>query len=186
MTEDRTFGKMRFSDLPAGDYYRCVFSACDFSGQVLAGGWEECEFRGCDLSLARITGAVQSVRFVECRFTGADLSQMQGFSRGLDFTDCRLDYVSFSAWKFRESRFERCMMRQADFERADVAFSVFERCDLSGAVFHRTNLEGCDLRSSYGFTIDPSANRLKKAVFSPEGLPGLLAHTGIVVRETDS
>lgn len=75
------------------------------------------------------------------------------------------------------------MLSQADFERADVSFSVFERCHLSGAVFHRTNLEGCDLRTSYGYIIDPSANRLKKAVFSPEGLEGLLAHTGIIVRE---
>jgi len=42
------------------------------------------------------------------------------------------------------------------------------------AIFSHTNLERADLRTSYNFTIDPEMNRIRKAKFSLNNLPGLL------------
>jgi len=50
----------------------------------------------------------------------------------------------------------------------------FTDCDLAGAIFDNTNLEQADFRTAIHYAIDPAANRMKKAKFSIDGLPGLL------------
>jgi uncharacterized protein YjbI with pentapeptide repeats len=52
--------------------------------------------------------------------------------------------------------------------------SAFEQCELSGTVFNRTDLGGVDFSTSYNYTIDPELNNIRKAVFSADGIPGLL------------
>jgi hypothetical protein len=41
------------------------------------------------------------------------------------------------------------------------------------------NLKKADLRTAYNYHIDPESNKLKKAKFSLQGLPGLLDKYGI-------
>jgi fluoroquinolone resistance protein len=41
-------------------------------------------------------------------------------------------------------------------------------------MFDHTILEKADLRSSYNYSFDPEINRIKKAMFSLQGIPGLL------------
>jgi hypothetical protein len=48
-------------------------------------------------------------------------------------------------------------------------------------MFEETNLEKTDLRTAYNYTIDPDKNKLKKAAFSLNGLPGLLSKYDIVI-----
>ncbi len=74
-----------------------------------------------------------------------------------------------------------CDLSQADFEKTDLTGSVFSACNLTNTGFYRTNLEKVDFRESYGFVIDPEANRIRKARFDLSGLPGLLAKYGIEV-----
>jgi hypothetical protein len=52
---------------------------------------------------------------------------------------------------------------------------------LTNALFENTNLEKVDFRTSYNFTIDPENNRIKKAMFSLNTIPGLLVKYGIVI-----
>jgi hypothetical protein len=58
---------------------------------------------------------------------------------------------------------------------------VFDRCDFSRSIFDNTNISKADFRSSYGFSIDPSRNKMKKARFSMEGVVGLLDKYDIVI-----
>jgi fluoroquinolone resistance protein len=61
-----------------------------------------------------------------------------------------------------------------DFSDCDLTSVIFDNCDLSGTVFKNTLLEKADFRSSFGYSIDPQINRIKKAKFSSSGLAGLL------------
>jgi len=72
-------------------------------------------------------------------------------------------------------------MRQVDLTECDLSQAVLEGCDLADAVFERTILEKADLRGALNYSIDPAMNRVKKARFSLEGLPGLLIKFDILV-----
>ena len=85
----------------------------------------------------------------------------------------------------KKRQFSKCRLTEADFSCCDLTGAVFEGCDLGGAVFDETILEQADLRTAYHFIIDPDRNRLKKARFSLQGLPGLLNASGIEI-ETDA
>jgi uncharacterized protein YjbI with pentapeptide repeats len=72
-------------------------------------------------------------------------------------------------------------MKEVDFEDADLCQSVFNNCDLLNASFVKTNLEKADLRTAYNYTLDPEANKIKKARFSSQGVVGLLAKYDIEI-----
>ncbi len=70
-----------------------------------------------------------------------------------------------------------------DFTACDLTDSSFHQCDLTRATFDRTILEKADFRTSYNYTLDPEANRIKKAKFSVAGVSGLLQKYDIVIVE---
>jgi fluoroquinolone resistance protein len=72
-------------------------------------------------------------------------------------------------------------LREVDFVECDLTNSLFERCDLLSAMFDGTTLEGSDLRTAQNFSIDPELNRVKKAKFSVDGLPGLLNKYNLII-----
>jgi hypothetical protein len=53
---------------------------------------------------------------------------------------------------------------------------------LRRAVFIDTNLQKADFYTSYDFIIDPDKNKVKKAIFSTEGLRGLVAKYDLVIK----
>ena len=91
-----------------------------------------------------------------------------------NFTNCRLDYTKFYSLKLKKMRFTGCSLVSADFMETDLTETVFDNCDLRRAVFYKTNLQKADFSTSRNFVIDPEQNKMKKAVFSLEGLKGLL------------
>jgi uncharacterized protein YjbI with pentapeptide repeats len=52
--------------------------------------------------------------------------------------------------------------------------AVFKNCDLLNTSFMQTNLEKADFRTAINYSFDPELNKIKKAKFSLDGLPGLL------------
>jgi uncharacterized protein YjbI with pentapeptide repeats len=68
-----------------------------------------------------------------------------------------------------------------DFTESDLTNAYFDNCDLKKAIFEKTILEKSDFKSTFGFSIDPEKNRLKKAKFSKENIIGLLQHHNIIV-----
>jgi uncharacterized protein YjbI with pentapeptide repeats len=73
-------------------------------------------------------------------------------------------------------------MIAVDFMESDLTEVLFDNCNLRRAVFMDTIANKADFSTSYDYTIDPEKNKLKKAVFSTDGLKGLLEKYNIVVK----
>jgi uncharacterized protein YjbI with pentapeptide repeats len=74
----------------------------------------------------------------------------------------------------KNTRFTNNGIIEADFTGTDLSNSIFDNCDLSRTVFMHSNLEGTDFRTSRNYSIDPEANRIRKARFSFPAITGLL------------
>ncbi len=175
---DETFDKRDFKEdhLPKGEYEKCLFTNCDFSGTDLAEiiFWE-CEFRSCNLSLAKLTKtAFREVKFINCKMLGLHFNDCNKFARAFSFEHCLLHHSSFYQAKIKGTIFKNTQLLEADFAQCDLSGAVFEHCDFTGATFDNTILEKADLRSSFNYSIDPAMNKIKKAKFSLSGISGLL------------
>ena len=73
------------------------------------------------------------------------------------------------------------MLEEVDFSETELTSAQFTDCDLRSAMFDQTNLEKVDFTTSFNYSIDPEANRIRKAKFSKEGVMGLLAKYDIIV-----
>jgi uncharacterized protein YjbI with pentapeptide repeats len=78
--------------------------------------------------------------------------------------------------KFKDSE-----LKEVDFSEADLSGCVFDHCNLDRAIFDRTNLTRANFSNAINYSLDPGKNTVKKAVFSLNGLPGLLGKYDIVV-----
>jgi len=92
-----------------------------------------------------------------------------------EFEDCTLDYAQFYKLKLRKMLFSKCSMVAVDFMESDLTQATFDHCDLRLAVFINTNLTQADFLTSFNYVLDPEKNKVKKAIFSLEGVKGLLA-----------
>jgi len=180
--EDETFEGGAVA-LPKGEYDRCVFSNCDLSGKALSGfRFVDCAFRGCNLSLAKVSNTVwRDVAFSDCKMLGLRFDQCAAFGLAVSFERCQLNYSSFQKTKIRKTVFAHSLLQEVDFTDCDMSQAVFDHCDLDRAVFHRSGAEGTDFRTAFNFVIDPEANKIRKALFSIQGLPGLLGKYDIVI-----
>jgi fluoroquinolone resistance protein len=182
---DETFDKFDFTSKPLskGEYDHCQFLHCDLSSVNLSEiKFIDCMFRGCNLSLAPVSTTVfRDIFFADCKLLGIQWEQASGFGFACRWENCVLDHGSFTGMKLKQTVFTRCQLRQVDFIDCDLTQAVFEACDLADAAFENTVLEKADLRTAFHFSIDPERNKLKKARFSADGLPGLLSKYGIVI-----
>ena len=96
------------------------------------------------------------------------------FGLSFGFEGGQLDQSSFYRTKLKKTVFKNIQLKEVDLTECDLASAVFDHCDLAGATFENTILEKADLRTSFNYSIDPERNRVKKAKFSLQGLPGLL------------
>ena len=79
-------------------------------------------------------------------------------------------------------QFINCSMIAVDFMSSDLTEVLFDNCNLRKAVFIDTIANKADFYTSYDYSIDPEKNKLKKAVFSTDGLKGLLEKYDLVVK----
>jgi uncharacterized protein YjbI with pentapeptide repeats len=73
-------------------------------------------------------------------------------------------------------------MISVDFMASDLTEVLFDNCNLRRAVFIDTIANKADFSTSYDYTFDPEKNKIKKAIFSTDGLKGLLEKYDIVVK----
>ncbi len=176
--EDKTFTKIKAGDIGGlQTFENCTFLACDFSAANLGGKlFAECRFEDCNLSLANVNDTgLQNIRFKHCKLSGVNFTKSRDFLFEMHFENCILDNAVFFKKKNKKAIFKDCSMIETDFTEADLTDVKFENCNLHRAFFERTILKNADLSTSYNFIIDPDNNDVKKAKFSAQGLPGLLA-----------
>jgi uncharacterized protein YjbI with pentapeptide repeats len=98
-----------------------------------------------------------------------------------EFINCILDLSSFTSVKLPKVKFKDSELKEVDFSEADLSGCVFDHCNLDRAIFDRTNLTRANFSNAINYSLDPGKNMVKKAVFSLNGLPGLLGKYDIVI-----
>ncbi len=176
--EGKIFEKIDYTQtlLIAGEYENCKFNNCNFSNTSLSNIiFSECTFNGCNLSLAKISNtAFRDIKFKNCKLLGMHFEDSNKFLFTVDFENCILNLSSFYKLNIKKTKFKNTSLNEVDFTETDLTNSIFDNCDLTLTTFANTTLEKVDFRTSYNFSIDPEANRIKKAKFSMNGVIGLL------------
>ena len=171
--KDQSFNQ---NTIQKGEYESCIFKNCNLANSNLSEmKFIDCEFNGCNLSLAILNGtAFQNVTFIDCKMLGLQYNACNGFGFSVFFEGCQMNHSSFFKVRLKKTRFINCQLEEIDFSEADLSQAEFDNCNLSQSVFNHTLLEKADFRTSYNITIDPEANKIKKAKFSLQETPGLL------------
>ncbi len=186
-TEGQTFEKIDLTatQFTKGEYEECTFISCNFSGADLSSTrFTDCTFRECNMGNAKFGGTVlNNITFIGCKLLGLHFGDCDRVIFSVSFSDCILNYSSFFKMPLKKTMFRNCQIHEADLTEADLSAATLDNCDLHKTVFERTNLEKADLRTAYNYSIDPEKNKVKKARFSVQGLPGLLHKYDIVVSQ---
>ncbi len=112
---------------------------------------------------------------------GINFSVTQDFLFSVRFENCILDYSSFMDKKMPKTDFIKSTLKEVTFSRAILTGSVFDDCDLNSTIFNQTDLTSVNFATAYNFIIEPELNNIRKAVFSSQGLPGLLTTYDIMI-----
>lgn len=183
--EEEIFERQDFTEsaLAKGSYENCSFINCNFSSADLSEvRFVECEFRDCNMSMADFADTgFREVRFIDSKLLGLSFHSCNKVLFSATFENCLLNLSSFYKMNLKNAVFRNCSLHEADFTEADLTGALFDSCDLDRAIFSGTILEKADLRAAYNYSIDPDANKIRKARFSLEGIPGLLRRYDIVI-----
>jgi fluoroquinolone resistance protein len=176
--EDKTFTKMKAEEIGGiSTFENCRFLNCDLSYANLANKvFIDCRFEDCNLSLANVTNTgLQNIHLKHCKLSGVNFTKSKDFLFEMHFENCILDNAVFFRKKNKKAGFKDCSMVETDFTEADFTDAKFDNCNFDRAFFDRTILKNADFTTAYNFIINPDNNDIKKAKFSVQGLPGLLA-----------
>lgn len=163
------------------DYEYCRFKGCNFGAVDLSNiSFTSCEFLDCDMSSAKILHtSFKEATFKTCKLLGLHFDQCHTFLLAMDFSGCQLDLSSFYQLSLKKIKFDDCSLKEVDFVETDLTESHFTNCDLTGAIFENSILNKADLRTSFGYIIDPEINQISKMRLSAAGLSGLLSKHGL-------
>jgi len=178
---DQTFddNNTKFKDFENCTFYNCDFRQCTFQTVTFI----DCNFFECNFQETKVNYvSLRGVFFTKCNFTNVNFAMTDQVIFEFHFKDCQLDYAKFYALKLKKMQFINCSMIAIDFMGSDLTEVLFDNCNLRHAVFIDTIANKADFSTSYDYVIDPDKNKLKKAVFSIEGLKGLLTKYDIVVK----
>ena len=166
------------------DFENCTFFDCDFTNctfQTVT--FVDCNFFDCNFKDTKINYvSLRGVQFTKCNFTAVNFAMTDQVIYEFHFKDCLLDYAKFYALKLKKMQFINCSMIAVDFMASDLTEVLFDNCNLRKSVFIDTIAHKTDFYTSYDYTIDPEKNKLKKAVFSTDGLKGLLEKYDLVIK----
>jgi len=154
----------------------CSFTNCDFANSHFSSSsFTDCVFTNCNLSLVQLKNSgLKNVHFINCKLIGIAFHEADDFLFQVQFTDCILDFASFSYKKMPKTPFIRCSLKEVTFQGTQLQQAIFDECDLQMTLFNETNLSGADFTNAQNYSIDPDFNTLKDAQFLANGLAGLL------------
>lgn len=182
---DREFSRDEVSNEPLakGEYDHCTFINCELTGADLSGYlFDSCTFTGCNLSMVKLNKTtLRDVTFEGCKMLGVHFYHCNKFGLSFSFDRCVLDHSSFYQMVVKGTKFIHTQMRETDLTACDMTGALFEGCDMTGATFDHTTLEKADMRTAYGYIIDPESNKIRKAKFSLTGVTGLLRQYDIEI-----
>ncbi len=166
------------------EFENCVFRNCDFRKcNFQSVIFIDCTFFDCNFQDTKINYvSLRNVFFNKCNFTSVNFAMTDQVIYEFHFKNCLLDYAKFYALKLKKMQFINCSMIAVDFMASDLTEVLFDNCNLRRAVFIDTIANKTNFETSYDYSIDPEKNKLKKAIFSVDGLKGLLEKYDLVIK----
>ena len=178
MHDNKTFEASTYAEkvIKGSEFHSCIFKKCDFTNsEFLNSKFVDCIFEGCNLSMMKLDGStLNNAIFKHCKILGVNFTPCQDFLFTVRFESCFLDYSSFMDKKMLKTNFIQTSLKEVSFTRTNLSGSVFDQTDLMNAVFNQTDLTGVNFVTAFNYIIDPELNNIKKAIFSADGLAGLL------------
>lgn len=176
-----TYGEQ---ELNLKEFECCAFNNCNFSECVfLAVTFIDCTFNDCIFSGAKINYvAFRTVFFNSCKIEDVNFAMCDKLIFEIHFKECILDFSKFYTLKMKGTSFIDCSIIAVDFMSTDLTEVIFDNCDLYRSEFAKAIANKANFKTSYNYTIDPTKTKIKKAVFSLDGLKGLLYKHDIIVK----
>jgi fluoroquinolone resistance protein len=170
--------------LPKAEYSDCTFTNCNFENSDLSNNFFlECKFVDCNLGNIDVNNTTfNAVRFNDCKLVGVLFQNCNPFLLAFNFKNCTLNISSFYQLKISNTSFLNCKMHQVDLTETEAKYTSFSHCDLKDSIFDATILNNADFSTAYNFSINPSNNQLKNAIFSKDNCFGLLNAFHILIK----
>lgn len=183
--DDKIFEEVSYTDklTRGGEFNNCVFKKCDLANsEFVQTKFIDCVFENCNLSMIKLgRSTLNDVTFKHCKMLGVNFSLCEDFLFSVRFESSVLDYSSFMKKKMPKTSFIKSSLKEVTFSHAIISGSVFEDSDLLGTVFSETDLTAVNFSTALNYIIDPELNNINKAIFSADGLPGLLSKYNIKI-----
>lgn len=172
-------------DMDEHTFDACIFNACTFTNADLSEcTFQDCRFNNCRFLMCKMEATVwDSAIFTACRLTGMNFAEASGFGFYQEYEDCLLDSCVFYNNTLKNMYFKKSMIRGSSFENCPMQGIAFVDTEFQDTGFLGCNLETADFRTAMGYSIDPKANKLKKARFSLPAASSFLRYLGITIEE---
>ena len=170
---------LNYKEFENCNFLNCNFSNCFFKDTTFI----DCTFKDCVFDAAKIGHtAFRTVIFSNCSIREVNFAMVSQFIFEIHFKSCVLDFSKFYDLKMKGTTFTDSSLVAVDFMSVDLTEVVFENCDLYKAEFDFAKANKTNFRTSYNFSINPIKTKIKKAIFSLEGVKGLLVPHDIIVQ----
>jgi uncharacterized protein YjbI with pentapeptide repeats len=165
------------------EFFQCRFVGCAFFQSIFQQcHFEQCVFDKCDLSMMKATGSrLIDVRFLKSKMLGIDWT-LVAIPMTVAFQESNISHSSFQRLSLQKMELTECVAHEVDFMGANLTKATFAQTDFLGSRFVNTNLSGANFSRATNYAIDPTANRLKKAIFSLPEAMSLLSAFDIVLK----
>ncbi len=171
--------EVNYQEFECCTFTNCTFSDCNFMDVTFI----DCVFNDCLFNEAKINHvALRTVTFNRCEIKEVNFSMCNKLIFEVRFNNCILDFSKFYTLKIKGTPFINCSLIAVDFMATDLTEVLFENCDLYRAEFAKAIANKANFKTSYNYTIDPKTTKIKRAVFSLQGLKGLLFKHEIIIQ----
>jgi len=165
------------------EFIDCTINNCIFfEWQIIDCIFTNCTFTDVNMAMCKLNDTqLNKVTFQNCKIMGVNFNLCRRFLFEVGFNNCILDYSSFEKIKMNGTEFTDSSLKGVDFAESSLEKAIFNNTNLEDTIFFKTNLKGADLSLAYNYRISPTQNNLKKAIFSENGLTGLLSEFDILI-----
>ena len=171
------------NELNHHEFENCTFINCDFRAcNFINVTFIDCRILDSNLQQTSINHTkFRTVHFDYCNLKEVNFAMCDASIFEIHFKDSVLDFAKMYALKLKSCTFVNSSLIAVDFMKADVSGVQFINCDLYRAEFDQANAQKTDFSSSNHYAIRPEKTKIKKAIFSLQGVQGLLLHHEIIV-----
>lgn len=160
-------------------FRNCDFTSTKFDETTL----EDCTFIDCNLSVSEFNQTkFHNTTFIGCKILSINFKRCCQFVVDFGFNNCLVQGCSFSDMKLNRLNFVKSTIVDCDFFDSSLVKSSFKGSDLSDSNFQNTNLSEANFQDAKNYIINPSANNIKKAIFSIPEAMSLLREFKIVIK----